>query len=435
MVVSGIGILHASTVRTQRHGATIGDQSCWGIRSATRGIAAPSGKSDGNPLLSGSARQKIPPFLQRSSRDRSFLSRQPLDQLVNDSALMSQEPLLFPFTVLELCTGGGGQALGLEMAGFECVGAVENDLHACSTLRQNRPRWAVRHANVQDVSGGEYRGVDLLAAGVPCPPFSVAGKQLGAEDERDLFPEALRIIEEAQPAAIMLENVAGFASAKFSDYRTDLFRKLDLLGYRAEGQMLNASDFGVPQLRPRFVLVGLRAKLFSSFEWPLPTFPGGTVGTILQDLMAENGWPGALKWVGRANGIAPTVVGGSKKHGGPDLGPTRAREQWRRLGVDGLGIANAAPDESFPVDGLPRLTARMVARIQSFPDEWQFAGRKTAAYRQIGNAFPPLVAKAVGGTIAAALRGGRSAAAATRSLRLFEKAPRWKTERARAHAS
>lgn len=348
---------------------------------------------------------------------------------------MSQQPLPFPLTVLELCTGGGGQALGLEMAGFECVGAVENDLHACNTLRANRPNWLVRHLDIQDFSGKEFRGVDLLAAGVPCPPFSVAGKQLGAADERDLFPEALRIIEDAQPAAVMLENVAGFASSKFSDYRTDLFRKLDKLGYRAEWQMLNASDFGVPQLRPRFVLVGLRAKHFKAFEWPLPTLPGGSVGTILQDLMAENGWPGALKWVARANGIAPTIVGGSKKHGGPDLGPTRAREQWRRLGVDGLGIADAAPDASFPVDGLPRLTARMAARIQSFPDDWQFSGRKTAAYRQIGNAFPPLVAKAVGVSIASALRGVRSATAATRSLRLFENPPLWNAQRKQAHAS
>jgi DNA (cytosine-5)-methyltransferase 1 len=336
---------------------------------------------------------------------------------------MSQETLPFPLTVLELCTGGGGQALGLEMAGFECVGAVENDAHACNTLRQNRPTWSVRESDIQKVSGREFRGVDLLAGGVPCPPFSVAGKQLGADDERDLFPEALRIIEEAQPAAVMLENVAGFASSKFSDYRTDLFRKLDRLGYRVEWQMLNASDFGVPQLRPRFVLVGLRARHFSAFEWPLPTLPGGTVGTILQDLMAENNWPGALKWVGRANSIAPTVVGGSKKHGGPDLGPTRAKEQWRRLGVDGMGIADVAPDASFPVDGLPRLTARMVARIQSFPDEWQFSGRKTAAYRQIGNAFPPLVAKAVGAAIFTALRSRRSQTAATKSLRLLETPP------------
>ena len=333
---------------------------------------------------------------------------------------MSQANLPFPLTVLELCTGGGGQALGLEMAGFECVGAVENDLHACNTLRQNRPAWSVRHSDIQDISGRDFRGVDLLAAGVPCPPFSIAGKQLGAGDERDLFPETLRIIEETQPAAIMLENVAGFASSKFSDYRADLFRKLDRLGYKTEWQMLNASDFGVPQLRPRFVLVGLKPKYFSNFEWPLPTIPGATVGTILQDLMAANDWPGLLKWVSRANGIAPTIVGGSKKHGGPDLGPTRAREQWRKLGVDGLVIADAAPDRDFPIDGLPRLTVRMVARLQSFPDDWQFSGRKTAAYRQVGNAFPPLVAKAVGISIFSALRGHRSQSAAPRSLRLLE---------------
>jgi DNA (cytosine-5)-methyltransferase 1 len=333
---------------------------------------------------------------------------------------MSQETLPFPLTVLELCTGGGGQALGLEMAGFKCIGAIDNDAHACETLRKNRPNWRVCHSDIEKVSGAEFRGVDLLAAGVPCPPFSIAGKQLGASDGRDLFPEAVRIIEEAQPAAIMLENVAGFASSKFSDYRANLFRKLDRLGYKTEWQMLNASDFGVPQLRPRFVLVGLKPKYFSNFEWPLPTIPAAHVGTILQDLMAANGWPGVLKWVNRANGVAPTIVGGSKKHGGPDLGPTRAREQWKKLGVDGLVIADAAPDRDFPIDGLPRLTVRMVARLQSFPDDWQFSGRKTAAYRQVGNAFPPLVAKAVGISIFSALRGHRSQSAAARSLRLLE---------------
>jgi len=338
---------------------------------------------------------------------------------------MAQQNLPFPLTVLELCTGGGGQALGLEKAGFECVSAVENDGRACETLRANRPTWPIRHQDIEEISGREFRGVDLLAAGVPCPPFSIAGKQLGAGDERDLFPEAIRIIDEARPAALMLENVAGFASAKFSNYRTELFRKLDTLGYRVEWQMLNASDFGVPQLRPRFVLVGLRTKYFPSFEWPLPTIPGATVGSTLQDLMAENGWPGALKWVSRASSIAPTIVGGSKKHGGPDLGPTRAREQWRRLGVDGLGIADAAPSRDFPVNALPRLTVRMVARLQSFPDDWIFNGRKTAAYRQVGNAFPPLVAKAVGLSILAALRGLRSSTAAEKSLRLFETPPQW----------
>src|SRR5438477_2008064 len=144
---------------------------------------------------------------------------------------MSQESLPFPLTVLELCTGGGGQALGLEMAGFECVGAVENDAHACNTLRQNRPAWSVRHSNVQAVSGRDFRGVDLLAAGVPCPPFSIAGKQLGADDERDLFPDAIRLVSEVMPSAVMIENVRGLSADKFKDYRSRVVGQLTKLGY------------------------------------------------------------------------------------------------------------------------------------------------------------------------------------------------------------
>jgi DNA (cytosine-5)-methyltransferase 1 len=124
---------------------------------------------------------------------------------------------------------------------------------------------------------------------------------------------------------------------------------------------------------------------------------------MLADLMGAEGWPGARDWAARACGIAPTIVGGSKKHGGPDLGPTRAREAWKGLGVDGLGIGDAAPGPLFPVDQRPKLTVRMVARLQGFPDWWEFSGRKTAAYRQVGNAFPPPVARALGEAIRAAL--------------------------------
>src|SRR5688572_15160479 len=112
--------------------------------------------------------------------------------------------------------------------------------------------------------------------------------------------------------------------------------------------------------------------------------------------MGANGWPGAEAWARRAAGIAPTIVGGSKLHGGPDLGPTRAKLQWRAMGVDGMGIADNAPDDAFPEDSFPKLTVDMVALIQSFPAEWKFSGGKTTAYRQVGNAFPPLVAQAVG---------------------------------------
>src|ERR1700731_2173711 len=179
---------------------------------------------------------------------------------------MSQETLPFPLTVLELCTGGGGQALGLEMAGFKCVGAIDNDLHACETLRTNRPDWRVRHLGIEEFSGSEFRGVDLLAAGVPCPPFSIAGKQLGAGDERDLFPQALRLVEECEPAAVMLENVRGLSTARFAGYREQVLGRLSELGYAADWQVLNASEFGVPQLRPRFILVALRPDAYAQFE-------------------------------------------------------------------------------------------------------------------------------------------------------------------------
>ena len=115
--------------------------------------------------------------------------------------------------------------------------------------------------------------------------------------------------------------------------------------------------------------------------------------------MSERGWSGVQKWSQKANGVGPTLVGGSKKHGGPDLDPTRSKEQWRKLGVDGLGIADAPPETKFPEDGIPRLTIRMAARIQGFPDSWNFPGKKTVSYRQVGNAFPPAVARAVSSQI------------------------------------
>jgi DNA (cytosine-5)-methyltransferase 1 len=146
----------------------------------------------------------------------------------------------------------------------------------------------------------------------------------------------------------------------------------------------------------------MRKELVGGFAWPEPhPHHPPTVGELLHDLMAESGWRGADAWRERACDIAPTLVGGSKKHGGPDLGPTRAKRAWESLGVDGKGLADAAPARDFV--GIPRLTVRMTARIQGFPDDWMFSGRKTAAYRQIGNAFPSPVAAAVGASIKAAI--------------------------------
>jgi DNA (cytosine-5)-methyltransferase 1 len=259
---------------------------------------------------------------------------------------------------------------------------------------------------VRNFSAKEFKDVDLLAGGVPCPPFSKAGKQLGSADERDLFPEALRLVEECRPKAIMLENVRGFLDAIFTDYRMSLKKQLAAMGYKASWYPLNASDFGVPQLRPRVVIVAIREDLAKNFYPPIPLTDGShpkNVGETLGDLMAANGWEGAVAWAANANEIAPTLVGGSKKHGGADLGPTRARAAWASLGVDGKSLAETAPTKGFI--GNPKLTLRMTARIQGFPDSWQFSGGKTASYRQIGNAFPPPVAHAVALRIRDAILG------------------------------
>jgi len=308
-------------------------------------------------------------------------------------------------TCLEICAGAGGQSLGLEQAGFSHEAVIELDPDACQTLRLNRgSAWKVVEDDVRNLDGRAFAGVDLLSGGVPCPPFSVAGRQLGAGDDRDLFPQALRLVAEAGPRAVLLENVGGLATARFAGYRAQVLARLHELGYRTWWHLVQASDHTVPQLRPRFVLVALRDPWSGAFGWPSPSpLAPPTVGEVLHDLMSQGGWPGAQAWRDRAGGIAPTIVGGSRKHGGPDLGPTRARRAWRELGVDGLGIADAAPGPDFPPDGLPKLTARMVARLQGFPDGWAFSGRKTAAYRQVGNAFPPPVARALGRAVYVAL--------------------------------
>lgn len=300
------------------------------------------------------------------------------------------------FTSYEICAGAGGQALGLERAGFSHVKLIEFESDYCDCLRQNRPTWDIECNDVRSVSGVPYRGhIDLLSGGVPCPPFSIAGKKLGENDERDLFPEIIRLTQEIMPKAVMIENVRGLLDPKFEVYRESIIAQLNQLGYNVHMKLLQASDYGVSQLRPRVIFVGIRTDLHDNFIFPVPNEnPPATVGELLYDLMSTNGWIGALEWKNKACDIAPTLVGGSKKHGGPDLGPTRAKNAWAQLGVDGKGIANEAPAIDFI--GMPRLTPRMMARVQGFPDDWSFGNKKTAACRMIGNAFPPPVAEAVG---------------------------------------
>lgn len=346
--------------------------------------------------------------LERSALSSGVASTLMDDTLTLSPSVLSLQAFLLPFvlltmsyspTSLELCAGGGGQALGLEQAGFDHQGLVEIDQRCCETLRTNRPHWQVFNQDLETFDGSPFKGVDLIAGGLPCPPFSVAGKQLGKADERNMFPAALRLIDEIRPRAVMIENVRGLLDPAFNDYRDFITRKLKAMGYKSDWKLLNASSFGVPQLRPRVIFVAVQKSMSDRFVWPCSNgqetcSEPATVGQTLHDLMASRGWLGADAWREQANTIAPTIVGGSKKHGGPDLGPTRARKAWALLGVDGISIADQAPDRDFV--GMPRLTVQMVARLQGFPDDWIFSGRKTPAYRQVGNAFPPPVAQAVG---------------------------------------
>lgn len=162
--------------------------------------------------------------------------------------------------VVEICAGAGGQALGLHRAGFAHALAVELDERAAQTLRANS-NWEVAVGDVADPdvwNPADYAGVALLAGGVPCPPFSIAGKQLGSSDERDLFAWAVEQVAVVKPRALMLENVRGLASARFAGYRQHVLDRLAELGYVADWRLLHAADFGLAQLRPRFVLVALR---------------------------------------------------------------------------------------------------------------------------------------------------------------------------------
>jgi DNA (cytosine-5)-methyltransferase 1 len=316
------------------------------------------------------------------------------------------------FVAVETCAGAGGQALGLSRAGFDHAALVENDRWACETLRANGERGGWDPQDVHEADLREWvmdppamANVDLLAGGVPCPPFSVAGKQLGNEDERDLFPAMLELSKRLEPRAVMIENVRGLMQPKFEVYRAFISRSLIELGYAVpHWKVLEAHHFGVPQLRPRTIMLALRPSDHQHFAWPEPVAKTVTVGEALLASMKERRWPDARRWAREANRVAPTLVGGSKKHGGADLGPTRAKRAWEDLGIDGHGVADEGSDLSDFADRMPKLTVRQASIIQGFPTDWHFAGRKTASYRQVGNAFPPPVAEAVGRKIAQAFQ-------------------------------
>lgn len=332
-------------------------------------------------------------------------------------------------TCIELFAGAGGLALGLEQAGFEEIGLVEFDAKACETLRINRPKWNILEEDIVEVSKRDLLNefnlkegeLDLLSGGYPCQSFSYAGKKLGLEDVRGtMFYYYAEFLRQLKPKMFLAENVKGLTThdkGKTIQTMIDVFEDLD---YSVEWKVLNAWDYGVAEKRQRVVIIGIRNDLKDKikFEYPGPHEYKPVLRDALKDVPDSPGakYPESKKkvfdlvppggyWRDLPDDVAKDYMKSCYYMGGGRTGIAR-RISWDEpcLTLTCSPMMKQTdrchPDESRP------FTTREYARIQSFPDEWQFAGKVNDVYKQIGNAVPVNLAKCVGESIIEALNGG-----------------------------
>ena len=325
------------------------------------------------------------------------------------------------YKVLELFAGAGGLAIGLEKAGLKCEALNEIDKFACQTLRKNRPHWTVLEGDIKNFSFTQYSGkIDVVTGGFPCQAFSYAGKRLGLEDARGtLFYEFARAVQEVNPPICIGENVKGLLSHDGGNTLRGMISILDEIGYNVVPvEVLRAVDFKVPQKRERLILVGIRKDININFSYPqayskiynlkdalkkgelfdcdVPVSHGATYPKSKKDvldLVPPKGY-----WRDLPLEIQKEYMGGSFYLGGGKTGMAR------RIGWDEPSLTltcspaqkqteRCHPDETRP------FTVREYARIQTFPDDWEFAGSMAQQYKQIGNAVPVNLAKEVGYSI------------------------------------
>ena len=319
-------------------------------------------------------------------------------------------------TAIDLFAGAGGLSLGLKAAGWEVAAAIEFDEQAVETHRRNFSGVEHLACDVRAIDFKRFAGIDLIAGGPPCQPFSVSGKRLGATDLRDMVPEFVRAVREARPRAFLMENVAGLAAERFNGYLLGQVSTLHALGYAVFSKVLTAADFGVAQNRRRLFLIGIRAdQRGGAFTYPaathgLPDLPHVTVQQALQNVpvdvpnrakvvfcknpvlrrspfagMMFNGKGRPLNSQGLGHTV-PASAGGNRTH---ILDPDGLIKQYHAH-----LLAGRAP-RTGELTGVRRLTVRESARLQSFPDDFAFSGRQSSRYSQVGNAVPPLLAEAV----------------------------------------
>ena len=324
------------------------------------------------------------------------------------------------YGLVELFAGAGGLAIGLEKAGFKSIIHNEIDKHACNTLRKNRPNWEVVEGDIKGVDFTPYRAqVDIISGGFPCQAFSYAGKKLGFEDTRGtMFFEFARAVKETNPKVFIAENVRGLINHEGGKTLAAIKDVIDELGYRlVEPRVLKAIFYQVPQKRERLILVGIRKDIADcvEFKWPSPYKRIMTVRDALKkgdlypkDAAESNGQKYPKR---KAEILAHVPEGGYWKSLPDDLQREYMKKSYflgggktgmaRRLAWDEPSLtltcapAQKQTERCHPTETRP-LTVREYARIQTFPDEWEFTGPLTAQYKQIGNAVPVNLAYAIG---------------------------------------
>lgn len=311
------------------------------------------------------------------------------------------------FSCIELCAGAGGLALGFENAGFHHSLLVEIDKDCVATLNRNRPNWNVLHEDIQNVDFSNYEA-DIVVAGLPCQPYSYAGKKLGLEDTRGtLFYDYARCLQEVKPPMFIIENVQGLVHHdKGRTLNTMLAVLKDELGYNVQWKVLNSNDYGVAQKRKRTFVVGVKDGY--NFEYPKPFDYKPVLRDALKDVPESEGTeysekkkevmdlvpPGGC-WVDLPEDIQKEYMGRSYYSGGGRRGMAR-RISWDEPCLTlTTSPCQKQTERCHPSETRP-FTVREYARIQSFPDDWEFEGGITSKYKQIGNAVPVLLAAEVG---------------------------------------
>ena len=317
-----------------------------------------------------------------------------------------------PIRHIELFAGAGGLALGLEHAGMECLLLVENDKKACQTLKNNRPEWNVICEDIRKIDFSSYHDqIDLVSGGFPCQAFSYAGKRLGMEDTRGtLFYEFARCLKEVRPKMFLAENVKGLLSHDKGKTLETILSVFESLGYGLCYQVLNASYYGVGQKRERLIIIGIRNDLKDtlSFSYPKPSAHQTTLREALKDCPIGEGAtyserkkkvldlvpPGGC-WIDLPKEIARDYMGKSFDSGGGRRGIAK-RLSWDEPCLTLTTSPSQKQTERCHPDETRPLTVREYARVQSFPDDWEFYGSIYDQYRQIGNAVPVEMARRIG---------------------------------------